>query len=99
MVRKFVLMLAMAAAVGGAAFIPATASAWEYGYGGSVRSDLRDVYRDRVELRRDKQDLRHDLATGRYGAAGRDLAEIRRDRRDLHSDYRDLRHDLYRHGY
>jgi hypothetical protein len=96
MVRKFVLMLAMAAAVGGAAFIPAAASAGEYGYG--IRSDLRDIHRDRVELRRDRQDLRRDLATGRYGAAGRELAEIRRDRQDLHGDYRDLRHDLYR-GY
>ncbi len=99
MVRKFVLTLATAAAVGGAAFIPAAASAGEYGYGGGIRSDLRDIHRDRAELRRDRQDLRRDLATGRYGAARRDLAEIHRDRRDLHSDYRDLRHDIYRRGY
>jgi hypothetical protein len=43
MVRKFALMLATAAAVGGAAIIPTVASAGGYGYGpgGDVRSDLR----------------------------------------------------------
>jgi hypothetical protein len=97
MVRKFVLMLATAAAVGGAAFVSVAASAGEYGYG--VRSDARDIHRDRADLRRDKQDLRRDLATGRYGAARHELAEIHRDRRDLRSDYRDLRHDRYRRGY
>jgi hypothetical protein len=99
MVRKFVLMLATAAAVGGAAFIPAAASAGEYGYSGSVRSDVRDIHRDRADLRRDKRDLHRDLATGRYGAARHELADIHRDRRDLHSDRRDLRHDRYRRGY
>jgi len=101
MVRKFALMLATAAAVGGAAFIPTVASAGPYGYGpgGDVRSDLRDIQRDRADLRRDDQELRRDLWSGRYGAARRDLADIDRDRRDLRRDKADLRRDLYRRGY
>jgi hypothetical protein len=103
MVRKFALMLATAAAVGGAAFIPTAASAGDYGYGyrpgGDVRSDIRDIRRDRADLRRDYQELRRDLWTGRYGAARRELAEIDRDRRDLRRDKADLRRDLYRRGY
>jgi hypothetical protein len=101
MVRKFALMLATAAAIGGAAVIPTVALAGGYGYGpgGDVHSDLRDIQRDRQDLRRDYQELRRDLATGRYGAAQRELSEIRRDRQDLRRDYRDLNHDQYRRGY
>jgi hypothetical protein len=99
MVRKFVLTLATAAAVGGAAFSPTIASADWYGYrhGADVRADQRDIHRDRADLRRDYRELRRDLWTGRYGAAQRELADIRRDRRDLHRDRRDLFSD--RHGY
>jgi hypothetical protein len=101
MVRKFVLTLATAAAVGGAAFIPTLASAGGYGYGpgGDIRSDLRDIHHDRQELRRDYRDLGRDVATGHYGAAQRELSEIRHDRQDLRHDYRDLGHDIYRRGY
>jgi hypothetical protein len=101
MVRKFVLTLATAAAVGGAAFIPTVASAGPYGYGpgGDIRSDIHDIRRDRADLRRDYQDLGRDIATGRFGAAQRDLADIHRDRQDLRRDYRDLGRDLYRRGY
>jgi hypothetical protein len=99
MVRKFGLMLATAAAVGGAAFVPTIASAGGYGPGGEIRSDVREIQRDRGELRRDYQDLRRDLATGHYGAAQRELGEIRRDRQELRHDYQDLRHDVYRRGF
>jgi hypothetical protein len=98
MVRKFALMIATTAAIG-AAFIPASASAGDYGYGRDIRSDVRDIQRDRQDLRRDQWELRRDLATGRYGAAERDLRGIRRDRQDLRHDERDLRNDLYRRGY
>jgi hypothetical protein len=97
MVRKFALMLATAAAVGGAAFIPAAASAG--GLGRDIRSDIRDIHRDRVDLRRDKQELRRDVWTGRYGAAQRELTDIRHDRQELRRDYRDLGRDVYRRGY
>jgi hypothetical protein len=97
MVRKFALMLATAAAVGGAAFIPAAASAgWR---GADIRSDIRDIHHDRADLRRDKQELRRDVLTGHYGAAQRELTDIRHDRRDLRRDYRDLGRDVYRRGY
>jgi hypothetical protein len=97
MVRKFALVLATAAAVGGVAFIPAAASAG--GYGADIRSDIRDIHRDRADLRRDKQELRRDVWTGRYGAAQRELNDIRRDRRDLRRDYGDLGRDVYSRGY
>jgi hypothetical protein len=97
MVRKFAVMFATVAAVGGAAFIPAAASAgW---HGGDIRSDIRDIHRDRADLRRDKQELRRDVLTGRYGAAQRELTDIRHDRQDLRRDYRDLGRDVSRRGY
>jgi hypothetical protein len=101
MARKFALMVATAAVVGGAAFIPAAASAggYGYGYGNDIRSDRRDIQRDRQDLRRDYQELRRDLRTGRFGAVERELQDIRRDRQDLRRDYRDLRQDYYRRGY
>jgi hypothetical protein len=111
MARKFILTLA--AAAGCAAFIPAAASADGYGYrcywyygayycSGSdsdVRADMRDIRRDRNELRWDYWDLRRDLDSGRYGAAQRDIDAIRRDRWELRRDYRELERDLYRRGY
>jgi hypothetical protein len=101
MVRKFVLILATSAAVGGAAFLPTVASAGSYGYGPGeeMRGDVRDIHHDRFELRRDYEALGRDVAHGRYGAAQRAEAEIYRDRRELHRDYRELGHDLYRRGY
>jgi hypothetical protein len=97
MVRKFALMLATAAAVGGAAFTPVVASAGPLG--SDIRSDIRDIHRDRVDLRHDYQNLGRDVANGRYGAAHRELTDIRHDRRDLRRDYRDLGRDVYRRGY
>ena len=92
MIRKFALTLT-AAALGAAAFIPASASA------GYIGDDVREIHHDRAELRQDHRDLRRDVATGRYGAAHRDLAEIRRDRHALRGDYRDLHYDAHRLGY
>jgi hypothetical protein len=97
MVRKYALMLATAAAVGGAAFTPVVASAGSLGK--DIRSDIRDIHRDQVDLRRDKRELGRDVATGRYGAAQRELTDIRRDSRDLQRDYRDLGRDVSRRGY
>jgi hypothetical protein len=89
MVRKFILTLAAATAVG-AAFIPAVASADD------IRRDFQDIRRDRQDLRHDERQLGRDIVTGHFGAARRDLADINRDRRDLHHDERDLGRDLSR---
>jgi hypothetical protein len=106
MVRKLVLILVAATAVGGAAFTPAAASAGWYGYGhrADIRADRRDLRRDRADFRRDFGDLRRDLRTGRFGDASRDLADLRRDRQDIRRDRGDLRRDrrdlfFDRHGY
>jgi hypothetical protein len=109
MVGKFILTLAGATVAGSAAFVTAPASAAEYCYyyygyyycrpAGDVGSDLRDIRRDRNELRWDYYYLRRDLETGRYGAAERDIDAIRRDRWELRRDYRVLDRDLYRGGY
>jgi hypothetical protein len=113
MVRKLVLILATAAAVGSVAFTPSVASAGWHGYShrsdvradrGDIRADRRDVRRDRADFRRDFRDRRLDLRFGRFGDASRDLADLHRDRRDIRLDRRDLRRDrrdlfFDRHGY
>jgi hypothetical protein len=91
MVRKFILTLATAAAVGGTAFIPATASA------GDIGRDVREIRRDRADLRHDEQQLRHDAWNLRPGAMVRDLRDIHRDRQDLREDRQDLQRDINRH--
>jgi hypothetical protein len=97
MVRNFALILATAAAVGGAAFTPVVASAGPLDR--EIRSDVRDIRRDRADLRHDYQNLGRDVADGRYGAARREMTDIRHDRQDLRRDYRDLGRDVYRRGY
>jgi hypothetical protein len=45
-----------------------------------------DRYHDRVDIRRDYADIRHDLLTGHFADAFHDLRDVRRDRRDLFWD-------------
>jgi hypothetical protein len=45
-----------------------------------------DRYHDRVDIRRDYADIRHDLLTGHFADAFHDLRGVRWDRRDLFWD-------------
>jgi hypothetical protein len=96
MLRKTTLALGPALVMAGSALTLNTASAdWSYGNrrNADIRSDLRDIQRDRADLRRDYNKLGHDPRFGNQGAVARDLADIRRDRMDIRNDLRDLQRD------
>ena len=45
-----------------------------------------DRYQDRRDIRHDYGEIRHDLATGHFGAAYREWRDVQQDRRDLFWD-------------
>ena len=45
-----------------------------------------DRHHDRMDIRRDYAEIRHDLWTGHYGAAFKEMRDVTRDRRDLFWD-------------
>jgi hypothetical protein len=76
-IRTSVLALAAAATFASIGLAPTAASAGWW-----------DRYHDRVDIRRDYADIRHDLWTGHYLDALHDMQDVRRDRRDLFWDRR-----------
>jgi hypothetical protein len=100
MLRKTTLVLGATLVMAGSAFTLNTASAdwWYYRHSSraaDIRSDLRDIQRDRADLRSDYSRLERDRLFGNRGAVARDLADIRRDQIDLRNDLRDVRRDRY----
>ena len=52
--------------------------------------DRRDIRHDEVRIAQDRNELRHDLYRGEYGAARHERRELRREYRDVNRDRRDL---------
>jgi hypothetical protein len=74
--RTSILALAATAMLAGVALTPTAASA----------AGWWDRYHDRMDIRRDYADIRHDLWTGHYVDALHDLRDVGRDQRDLFWD-------------
>jgi Ni/Co efflux regulator RcnB len=50
-----------------------------------------EVRHDRHEVAKDKREVNHDLARGKFGEAKEDARETREDQRELNNDWKDYR--------